>query len=144
MHWFKLSSCNTVFFMIFKEFLRLRRYSSTFLVTWNAKWKRLWNSSQNFEFSIFNLKWFFFFLFFSRMVIFTKLFRRWPTFWNSMLKLRTSFPRCLTLIIPRWNTQRWFDVDLTLSYFVTSYQLKETLKQRWNFCWAKIVSDLRH
>ena len=62
-----------------------------------------------------------------------------PTLWNSALKMTTLFRNCWNLFIStlkyatliqrckfqRWNTQHYFNVDLTLSHVATSYQPKE-------------------
>ena len=92
---FKSSSCNAVYFMIL-IFAALEVFFNIFFFKLGVKWKRLWNSSKNFEFSVFNLNWFF--MFSLEMVIFTTLFPRWPTLWNLTLKRTKLLPRCLTLL----------------------------------------------
>ena len=48
----------------------------------------------------FEVQKYFFALFnFLIMVIFTTLFRRWSTLWNSTLKITALFRRCLTLLV---------------------------------------------
>ena len=120
----KSSSCNAVFFMIL-IFAALQVLFNIFPIKWRVKWRPLWNSSYKFEFTVFNFKWLF--LFFLKMVIFTRLFWRWPTLWNSTLKRATLFRCCLTLFISTLKyTQRSF--DLVQRYL----DVISTKRQRWN------------
>ena len=135
---FKSNSCNAVFFMnLF--FAALQIFFKIFLVKWGVKWRILWKTSQNFEFSALNLKWFFFF--FLEIVIFT-------TLWNSTLK-RTTLSNVVHINVEIRK------VDLTLFNVTSNIEIhnvvltliwhcptsrrqinqKTTLKQRWNVCW---------
>ena len=135
---FKSNSCNAVFFMnLF--FAALQVFFNMFLVKWGVKWRILWKTSQNFEFSALNLKWFFFF--FLEIVIFT-------TLWNSTLK-RTTLSNVVHINVEIRK------VDLTLFNVTSNIEIhnvvltliwhcptsrrqinqKTTLKQRWNVCW---------
>ena len=90
----------------------------------------------NFLFSFFLIfffqKYFFALLKFFQIVIFTTLLRCWSALWNSRLKITTVLRSCSTFKSQRWHTQRCFNVDLTLSDVMTSYQpgnnVKTTLK----------------
>ena len=97
------------------------------LLKLRVKWRRLWKSSKNFEISVFNLKLFFFFRL--DRIIFTTLFPRWPTFWNTKLKRTTLFRCCLTLLTSmlKYTTlfQRWFEV-------ASRRDVISTKRQRWN------------
>ena len=108
------SSCSTVFFMIL--IFAALQVPFEFFLKLGVKWRRLWNSSKSFEFSVINLKWFF--LFYLEMVIFTTWFPRWPTLWNSTLKRTTLVAwHCSH---QRWSTQSWSDVVWRCKF------------QRWN------------
>ena len=134
---FKSNPCNAVFFMnLF--FAALQIFFKIFLVKCGVKW-RIWKTSQNFEFSVLNLKWFF--LFFLEMVIFT-------TSWNSTLKRTTSSNVVhinveirkvdLTLFNVTSNIEI-HNVVLTLVWHCPTSRRqinqKTMLKQRWNVCW---------
>ena len=135
---FKSNSCNAVFFMnLF--FAALQVFFNMFLVKWGVKWRILWKTSQNLEFSALTLKWFFFF--FLEIVIFT-------TLWNSTLK-RTTLSNVVHINVEIRK------VDLTLFNVTSNIEIhnvvltliwhcptsrrqinqKTTLKQRWNVCW---------
>ena len=124
--WYRL---NIVFVMqhfrdVIKTFAALQIFFSIFLLKWELKSKRFWNSSLNLEFKVFDFNFlfsfffsfFFLFIFLSskilllfsalQMIIFTTFFRRWSTLWNSMLKQRSKFQR--------WHTQCCFNVHLAL------------------------------
>ena len=136
---FESNPCNAVFFMnLF--FAALQIFFKIFLVKCGVKWRILWKTSQNFEFSVLNLKWFF--LFFLEIVIFT-------TSWNSTLK-RTTLSNDvfhinveirkvdLTLFNVTSNIEI-HNVVLTLVWHCPTSRRqinqKTTLKQRWNVCW---------
>ena len=55
----------------------------------------------------------------------TMLFRRCLTLFMSTLRYTTLIRRCK---FQRWNTQRCFNVDLTLSHVATSHQPKDNVE----------------
>ena len=48
---------------LLRIFAALEVFFNIFHLKWGIKWRWLWNSSQKFEFSVFNLKWFIFVLY---------------------------------------------------------------------------------
>ena len=94
------------------------------------KWVTFFFQAQKYFFALFN---------FLKIVILTTLFWRWSTLWNSTLKIRALFRRCITLSISmlkqttliwrcvqrckfrRWHAQHCFNVDSILSDIPTSY-----------------------
>ena len=131
MHWFKLSSCNTVFFMIFKEFLRLRRYSSTFLVPWMQSEKdyEIVVKTLNSVYSI----WpdFFFFVLFENGQFYNVV----STLTN-VLKLDVEIENVVSTLSNINHTtlkyttliRRWFDVVLLRDVISTERNVETTLK----------------
>ena len=86
------------------------------------------------------------FLFFLETVIFTTLFQRLPTFWNSTLKMTALIQRCLTLfiltlkytaLIRRRSTLTITNVEIhnvvsTLIWCCPTRDVVSTKRQRWN------------
>ena len=106
--WFKLSSYNAAFFMIFQEFLRIFKYSSTY-----SSQKEEQNE-EDYEVQVKTLNsmysiWSDSFLLFLEMVAFTMLFWRWATLPNSILFWIKLLLRCLTLFVStlKYTTLIW-------------------------------------
>ena len=75
----------SVYFAISKLMLLFSYFSTDHI--WE-KWVIFFFKAQKYFFAVFNLL---------KMVIYTTLFRRWSTLWNSTLKITALFRRCLTL-----------------------------------------------
>ena len=68
-----------------------------FLFNWSKSKASVVNQISHLFFEV--QKYFFALFNFLIMVIFTTLFRRWSTLWNSTLKITALFRRCLTLLV---------------------------------------------
>ena len=133
----------TIFHDLLRIFAALQVLFNIFLWTWGVKWVRLWNSGYKFEFSVFNLKWFFWF--FLEMVAFTMLLRRWKR--NVVLTLSNvvhvnveirKVDSTLSNVVN--SNVKIQNVVSTLAWHCSTpwrrINQKTTLKQRWNVCWV--------
>ena len=96
-------------------------YMFSFIFNWSQskasvvnQMSHLFFEARGYYFAFFN---------FLKMVIFTTLFWRWSTLWNSTLKITALFWHCLTLLI---STLNWRCSTLQISTLIYT-----TLFQRW-------------
>ena len=116
MQYFSWSFKNFCCFARFLQHISLNMGSKKIMETLNSVYS-FWND---------------FFLFFLGMVIFTTLFRRWPTLWNSRLKKTTLFRGSLILFISALKYTKWVRLCSTLYIPTLKYT---TLFQ----CWFDVV-----
>ena len=152
---FKSSSSNAVFFMVV-SFASLQVFFNIFFLKLGVKWRRLWNSSKNFELSVFILKWYFFVPFRNG-----HLHNVASTFTNDV---KLDVEKCN--VVSTWPNVAHINlyiqyVDSTLLHVVNSnvemrnvvstliwgcttslhhINQKITLKQRWNVCWVFTIT----